>query len=124
MNKLMHLIEQKKKETIEETIPEIIKLQDETKRLMKLVKKDRSLDSNMLDIHSLIKLATEQVERLTQDDEIETVDEILPEVVRLEDETKALIKLITKDRSLDSNMLDIHSLIKIEKEKVRQLIDD
>ena len=124
MNKLMHLIEQKKKETIEETIPEIIRLQDETKRLMKLVKKGKHQDSNMLDIHSLIKLATEQVERLTQDDEIETVDEILPEVVRLEDETKALIKLITKDRSLDSNMLDIHSVIKLEKGKVRQLIDD
>ena len=67
MNKLMHLIEQKKKETIEETIPEIIKLQDETKRLMKLVKKDRSLDSNMLDIHSVIKLEKGKVRQLIDD---------------------------------------------------------
>ena len=124
MNELTHLAEQEKIETLKEKIPAIGKLQDETIRLMKLVKKGKYQDSDMLDIHSLITLAKEQVERLKENEEIEALEETIPEIGRLQDETKRLMKLITKGGSQASNRLDIKSLIKIAKEKVEQLTND
>ena len=67
MNELTHLTAQKESDHIEETMPEVERLQDETKRLMRLIKKGNYRDSDMLDIHSLIKLAKAKVEQLRID---------------------------------------------------------
>lgn len=111
-------------EELKETIPELTRLENETKRLMMLVKKGKHQDGSILDIHSLITLAKEQVERLKQTEEIETLSESIPKMVRLQDETKRLMALITKGRPASSNMLDFHSLITLAKEKVEQLTND
>ena len=48
-------------ENLREKIPEIGSFQDESKRLIKLLKKSNHQDSDLLDVHSLILLAKEQV---------------------------------------------------------------
>ena len=100
MNELTHLAEQEKIETLKEKIPAIGKLQDETIRLMKLVKKGKYQDSDMLDIHSLITLAKEQVERLKENEEIEALEETIPEIGRLQVELK-LAKERVKQLNID-----------------------
>lgn len=121
MNEFTHLIV-KKLEILEEKIPGIRRLQNETKSLTKLLKKGKNQKTEIFDIHSLINLAKERVERLKEDEGIEALQKTNPEI-ELQDETKILFNLITKGRFHDSNMLDVHSLIKLAKEKVKQLND-
>ena len=121
MNELAHLIV-KKLEILEEKIPGIRRLQNETKSLKKLLKKDKNQETDILDIHSLINLAKEQVERLKEYEGIEALQKTIPEI-ELQDEAKILLNLITKGRFHNTNMLDVHSLIKIAKEQVEQLND-
>lgn len=124
MTEFKHLTEQKKIENLKESIPNIVRLKDETKRLMKLVKKGKYHDSNMLDVHSLIKRAKEHVKQLKESEGIDGLEETIPEIRNLQAETKRLMKLVQKSRSKNSNMLDIDSLITLAKDKVEQLTND
>ena len=121
MNELADLAKQEKKAKLQEKIPKLGRLQSETKRLRELVKRGNYNDSDIVDVHSLIQLAKEQVEQLKGSEGIEALEETIPEIRKLQDETKRLMKLVKKVRSQDSNMLDIHSLITLAKEKVKHL---
>ena len=124
MNELTHLAEQKKIESLTQTIPEIGRLRDETKKLMKLVKKGKYNDAGVASAHSLIERAKNQVERLKEHEEIESLEETIPDIWKLKDQTSRLMKLVKKSRSQDSNMLDVYSLIALAKEKVEQLTNN
>ena len=124
MNELMNSTGQRKVESLKEKIPEIGRLQNDSKRLMKLVKKSSYRDSDIVDIHSLILLAKEQVKSLREDEEIEALGETIPEIEKLQDETKRLIKLITRGRSQDPDSPDVYSLIKLARETIEHLTSD
>ena len=111
-------------ENLREKIPEIGSFQDESKRLIKLVKKSNHQDSDLLDVHSLILLAKERVKRLREEEEKEASDETLSEIFKLQDETKRLMKLIKRGQSQDSASRDINSLIKLAKERIEHLTND
>ena len=125
MNELMDLTGQGKMESLREEISEIGILKYEFKRLIKLVKKSNYQDADMLDVHSLILLAKEQVKSLRENEEKEASSETIPEILKLQDETKRLMKLITRGRSQDPNSRDVNSLIKLARETIEHLtIDD
>ena len=113
-------------ENLREKIPEIGSFQDESKRLIKLVKKSNHQDSDLLDVHSLILLAKERVKRLREEEEKEkeASDETLSEIFKLQDETKRLMKLIKKGQSQDPDSRDINSLIKLARETIEHLTSD
>ena len=111
-------------ENLREKIPEIGSFQDESKRLIKLVKKSNHQDSDLLDVHSLILLAKERVKRLREEEEKEASDETLSEIFKLQDETKRLMKLIKKGQSQDPDSRDINSLIKLARETIGHLTSD
>ena len=124
MNELIGSTGQEKMENLREKIPEIGSFQDESKRLIKLVKKSNHQDSNFLDVHSLILLAKEQVKRLREEEEKEASDETLSEIFKLQDETKRLMKLIKRGQSQDPDSRDINSLIKLARETIEHLRSD
>ena len=117
-------------ENLREKIPEIGSFQDESKRLIKLVKKSNHQDSDLLDVHSLILLAKEQVKRLREEEEKEkekekeASGETLSEIFKLQDETKRLMKLIKRGQSQDPDSRDINSLIKLARETIEHLTSD
>ena len=115
-------------ENLREKIPEIGSFQDESKRIVKLVKKSNHQDSDLLDVHSLILLAKERVKRLREEEEKEkekeASDETLSEIFKLQDETKRLMKLIKKGQSQDPDSRDINSLIKLARETIEHLTSD
>ena len=94
MNELIGSTGQEKMENLREKIPEIGSFQDESKRLIKSVKKSNHQDSDLLDVHSLILLAKEQVKRLRETEEKDASGETLSEIFKLQDETKRLMKLL------------------------------
>ena len=108
-------------ESSREKIPEIGMLHDKPKRMMELVKKSKYQDLEILDVHHLILLAKEKVERLREDEEIEALDETIPEIEKLQNETKILMKLITRERSQDPDNPDVNSLIKLARETIEHL---
>ena len=126
MNELIGSTGQEKMENLREKIPEIGSFQDESKRLIKLVKKSNHQDSDLLDVHSLILLAKERVKRLREEEEKEkeASDETLSEIFKLQDETKRLMKLIKKGQSQDPDSRDINSLIKLARETIGHLTSD
>jgi len=124
MNELIGSTGQEKMENLREKIPEIGSFQDESKRLIKLVKKSNHQDSDLLDVHSLILLAKEQVKRLREEEEKEASDETLSEIFKLQDETKRLMKLIKRGQSQDPDSRDINSLIKLARETIEHLTSD
>jgi hypothetical protein len=126
MNELIDSTRQKKMKNLREKIQEIGSFQDESKRLIKLVKKSNYQDSDMLDVHSLILLAKEQVKRLREEEEKEkeASGEILSEIFKLQDETKRLMKLIKRRQSQDPDSRDINSLIKLARERIEHLTSD
>ena len=124
MNELIGSTGQEKMENLREKIPEIGSFQDESKRLIKLVKKSNHQDSDLLDVHSLILLAKERVKRLREEEEKEASDETLSEIFKLQDETKRLMKLIKKGQSQDPDSRDINSLIKLARETIEHLTSD
>ena len=124
MNELIDSTGQKKMKNLREKIQEIGSFQDESKRLIKLVKKSNYQDSDMLDVHSLILLAKEQVKRLREEEEKEASGEILSEIFKLQDETKRLMKLIKRRQSQDPDSRDINSLIKLARERIEHLTSD
>ena len=124
MNELIGSTGQEKMENLREKIPEIGSFQDESKRLIKLVKKSNHQDSDLLDVHSLILLAKEQVKRLKEEEEKEASDETLSEIFKLQDETKRLMKLIKSGQSQDPDSRDINSLIKLARETIEHLTSD
>jgi len=124
MNELKGSTGQEKMENLREKIPEIGSFQDESKRLIKLVKKSNHQDSDLLDVHSLILLAKEQVKRLREEEEKEASDETLSEIFKLQDETKRLMKLIKRGQSQDPDSRDINSLIKLARETIEHLTSD
>ena len=124
MNELIGSTGQEKMENLREKIPEIGSFQDESKRLIKLVKKSNLQDSDLLDVHSLILLAKEQVKRLREEEEKEASDETLSEIFKLQDETKRLMKLIKRGQSQDPDSRDINSLIKLARETIEHLTSD
>ena len=121
MNEFIDLSGQDKMENLREKIPETGSFQDESKRLIKLVNKSNYQDSDLLDVHSLILLAKEQVERLREEEEKEASGEALSEIFKLQDETKRLMKLLTKGKLQDPDGRDINSLIKLARETTNQL---
>ena len=124
MNELKGSTGQEKMENLREKIPEIGSFQDESKRLIKLVKKSNHQDSDLIDVHSLILLAKEQVKRLREEEEKEASDETLSEIFKLQDETKRLMKLIKRGQSQDPDSRDINSLIKLARETIEHLTSD
>ena len=124
MNELIDSTGQEKMKNLREKIQEIGSFQDESKRLIKLVKKSNYQDSDMLDVHSLILLAKEQVKRLREEEEKEASGEILSEIFKLQDETKRLMKLIKRRQSQDPDSRDINSLIKLARERIEHLTSD
>ena len=126
MNELIGSTGQEKMENLREKIPEIGSFQDESKRLIKLVKKSNHQDSDLLDVHSLILFAKERVKRLREEEEKEkeASDETLSEIFKLQDETKRLMKLIKKGQSQDPDSRDINSLIKLARETIEHLTSD
>ena len=124
MNELIGSTGQEKMENLREKIPEIGSFQDESKRLIKLVKKSNHQDSDLLDVHSLILLAKEQVKRLREEEEKEASDETLSEIFKLQDETKRLMKLIKRGQSQDPDSREINSLIKLARETIEHLTSD
>jgi hypothetical protein len=128
MNELIDSTRQEKMKNLREKIQEIGSFQDESKRLIKLVKKSNYQDSDMLDVHSLILLAKEQVKRLREEEEKEkekeASGEILSEIFKLQDETKRLMKLIKRRQSQDPDSRDINSLIKLARERIEHLTSD
>ena len=124
MNELIGSTGQEKMENLREKIPEIGSFQDESKRLIKSVKKSNHQDSDLLDVHSLILLAKEQVKRLREEEEKEASDETLSEIFKLQDETKRLMKLIKRGQSQDPDSRDINSLIKLARETIEHLTSD
>jgi len=124
MNELIGSTGQEKMENLREKIPEIGSFQDESKRLIKLVKKSNHQDSDLIDVHSLILLAKEQVKRLREEEEKEASDETLSEIFKLQDETKRLMKLIKRGQSQDPDSRDINSLIKLARETIEHLTSD
>ena len=124
MNELIGSTGQEKMENLREKIPEIGSFQDESKRLIKLVKKSNHQDSDLLDVHSLILLAKEQVKRLREEEEKEASGETLSEIFKLQDETKRLMKLIKRGQSQDPDSRDINSLIKLARETIEHLTSD
>ena len=128
MNELIDSTGQEKMKNLREKIQEIGSFQDESKRLIKLVKKSNYQDSDMLDVHSLILLAKEQVKLLREEEEKEkekeASGEILSEIFKLQDETKRLMKLIKRRQSQDPDSRDINSLIKLAKERIEHLTND
>ena len=115
-------------ENLREKIPEIGSFQDESKRLIKLVKKSNHQDSDLLDVHSLILLAKERVKRLREEEEKEkekkASDETLSEIFKLQDETKRLMRLIKRGQSQGPDSRDINSLIKLARETIEHLTSD
>jgi hypothetical protein len=124
MNEFIDLSGQEKMENLREKIPETGSFQGETKRLIKLVKKSNYQDSDLLDVHSLILLAKEQVERLREEEEKEASGEALSEIFKLQDETKRLMKLIKRGQLQDPDSRDINSLIKLARETIEHLTSD
>lgn len=124
MNELIGSTGQEKMENLREKIPEIGSFQDESKRIVKLVKKSNHQDSDLLDVHSLILLAKEQVKRLREEEEKEASGETLSEIFKLQDETKRLMKLIKRGQSQDPDSRDINSLIKLARETIEHLTSD
>ena len=124
MNELIGSTGQEKMENLREKIPEIGSFQDESKRLIKLVKKSNHQDSDLLDVHSLILLAKKQVKRLREEEEKEASGEIISEIFKLQDETKRLMKLIKRRQSQDPASRDINSLIKLARETIEHLTND
>ena len=124
MNELIGSTGQEKMENLREKIPEIGSFQDESKRLIKLVKKSNHQDSDLIDVHSLILLAKEQVKRLREEEEKEASDETLSEIFKLQHETKRLMKLIKRGQSQDPDSRDINSLIKLARETIEHLTSD
>ena len=124
MNELIGSTGQEKMENLREKIPEIGSFQDESKRLIKSVKKSNHQDSDLLDVHSLILLAKKQVKRLREEEEKEASGEIISEIFKLQDETKRLMKLIKRRQSQDPDSRDINSLIKLAKERIEHLTND
>ena len=124
MNELIGSTGQEKMENLREKIPEIGSFQDESKRLIKLVKKTNHQDSDLLDVHSLILLAKKQVKRLREEEEKEASGETLSEIFKLQDETKRLMKLIKRGQSQDPDSRDINSLIKLARETIEHLTSD
>ena len=111
-------------ENLREKIPKIGSFQDESNRLIKLVKNSNHQDSDLLDVHSLILLAKEQVKRLREEEEKEASGETLSEIFKLQDETKRLMKLIKRGQSQDPDSRDINSLIKLARETIEHLTSD
>lgn len=101
-------------------ILEIGSFQNESKRPIKLVKNNHQ-DSDLLDVHSLISLAKEQVKRLRETEEKDASGETLSEIFKLQDETKRLMKLIKRGQSQDPDRRDINSLIKLARETIEHL---
>ena len=128
MSELIDSTGQGKMENLRKKTPEIGSLKDESKRLSKSLKKSNYQSSNMPEVHSLILLAKEQVKRLREEEEKENEKdasgEILPEVLKLQNETKRLMKLITRGQSQDPDGRDINSLIKLARETINQLRSD
>ena len=124
MNELIDSTGQEKMKNLREKIQEIGSFQDESKRLIKLVKKSNYQDSDMLDVHSLILLAKEQVKRLKEEEEKEASGEILSEIFKLQYETKRLMKLIKRRQSQDPDSRDINSLIKLAREAIENFSSD
>ena len=126
MNELIDSTGQEKMKNLREKIQEIGSFQDESKRLIKLVKKSNYQDSDLLDVHSLILLAKEQVERLREEEEKEkeASGEVISEIFKLQDETKRLMKLIKRGQSQDPDSRDINSLIKLARETIEHLTSD
>jgi hypothetical protein len=126
MNELIDSTGQGKMENLREKIPKRGSFQDKSKRLIKLEKKSNYQSSDILDVHSLILLAKEQVKRLREEEEKEkdASGETLPEILKLQDETKRLMKLITRGQSRDPDSRDINSLIKLARETINHLKSD
>jgi hypothetical protein len=126
MNELIDSTGQGKMENLRENIPKRKSFQDESMRLIKLEKKSNYQSSDILDVHSLILLAKEQVKRLREEEEKEkdASGETLSEILKLQDETKRLMKLITRGQSRDPDSRDINSLIKLARETINHLKSD